>query len=41
MVVTRGKGEGQVEKGKGITYMVTEDLTFVGKHAMQYTEDVS
>ena len=40
MVVTRGKGHGRVVRGKGVTYMVTEDLTLGGGHAMKYRDNV-
>ena len=39
MGVTEGKEVGVV-KSIGIKYMVTEDLTLGGGHAMQCTDDV-
>lgn len=38
LVVTEGR-RGDIEKGKGVKYMVTEgDLTPGGEHTMQYTD---
>lgn len=42
LVVTRGKvGRGEVDRDKGVRYMVTEgDLTLGGEHAAQCIDDV-